>query len=106
MPWDKIDVPNSNTTDSWIPKFEWYVGKGGSKNVCQKDTCLGEIGLHAQNNAHHSTLNNNMIRGLVWPLNEHEGPIHFDNAQDIRMNSERYKANGNSHNVDLLIISH
>ena len=29
--------------------FEWYVIKCGSKNGHQKDTCLKEIGLSAQN---------------------------------------------------------
>ena len=65
----------------------------GFENVCLKDTCLEEIGLRAQNDAHHSTLNIIAIRELVWPLNEHMSPIHFDNAQDICMNSKNYKAN-------------
>ena len=45
----KVDVPNSVTYLRRTLIFEWYVVWCGSKNKYQKDTCLKEIGLHAQN---------------------------------------------------------
>ena len=45
----KVDIPNSITYFDWTPLFEWYVVRCSSKNGDQKDMCLKEIGLHAQN---------------------------------------------------------
>ena len=36
-------------TNVMTPIFEWYVDRSGSKNGYEKDTCLREIGPHAQN---------------------------------------------------------
>ena len=46
-----VDVPNLNIAIIWIPVFEWYVDLRSisKKNGHQKDICLEEIGLHAQN---------------------------------------------------------
>jgi hypothetical protein len=41
----------------------------GFKNIHQKDTCLKEIGLRAQNMTYYSTFSSqNILRGLIWPL--------------------------------------
>ena len=32
--------------------------------------------------------------------------LHFDNEYDIHMSSEKYEANANRHNLELLIISY
>ena len=45
----KVDVPNSNRTTMWTSIFEWEVVDCRSKNEQQKDMCLEEIGLCAQN---------------------------------------------------------
>ena len=45
----KVDVHNSNIAITWQPLFEWNVVTWGSNNGYQKDTCLKEIGLCAQN---------------------------------------------------------
>ena len=45
----KVDEPNLITYLNWTPIFEWCVVRCGSKNGYQKDMCLKEIGLHAQN---------------------------------------------------------
>ena len=45
----KVDVPNSVTYLNWTPILEWYVVRCGSKSRNQKDLCLEEIRLHAQN---------------------------------------------------------
>ena len=34
---------------TWTPIFEWCVVRCDSKSIYQKDICLQEIGLHAQN---------------------------------------------------------
>ena len=47
--YSKVDVPNLVTYPNWIPIFEWYVVWCGFKNGHQKDICLKEIGLRAQN---------------------------------------------------------
>ena len=44
----KVQLPKSNTIIIWTPIVEWYVVRCGSKNWCQKDMCLKEIGLRAQ----------------------------------------------------------
>ena len=41
----------------------------------------------------------------MWPLKEREN-VHFDNEQDICLSPENYEANGDGHNLDLLIILH
>ena len=45
----KVDVSISVPSLDWTPIFEWYVVRCGSKNIYQKDTCLKEIRLLAQN---------------------------------------------------------
>ena len=46
---NKVGVSISNTTIILTPIFEQYVIRCESKNWHQKDMCLEEIGLHAQN---------------------------------------------------------
>ena len=41
-------MPDSNIAVIWTPVFEWLI-RCGSKNRHQKDMCLKEIGLQAQN---------------------------------------------------------
>ena len=45
----KVDVPNSITYFNKTPIFKWYVVRCSSKINYQKDTCLKDIGLSAQN---------------------------------------------------------
>jgi hypothetical protein len=45
----KVDVPDSFTYLNQTPIFDWYVIRCGSKNKYQKDMCLKESELHAQN---------------------------------------------------------
>jgi hypothetical protein len=42
-------MPNSVPYFYWTLVFEWYVVRCGSKNKYQKNMCLKEIGLRAQN---------------------------------------------------------
>ena len=44
----KIDVSNSITHLNQTPMIEWYVFKCDCTSKHQKDMCLNEIGLHAQ----------------------------------------------------------
>ena len=46
---NKVGVSISNTTIILTPIFEQYVIRCESKNWHQKDMCLEETGLHAQN---------------------------------------------------------
>ena len=39
---------NPNTIVIWTPRFEWYVVKCGSKNKHQRDKCLKDTELRAQ----------------------------------------------------------
>jgi hypothetical protein len=57
--WGKADVPYSDTTRIWTPKFEWYFLRCGSKIRHQKDTMCWkfEIGLRAQNMQTHPRTN-------------------------------------------------
>jgi len=45
----KVGMPESNIEIIWIPIFEWHVVRCESKNSHQKNMCLKEIRLHAQN---------------------------------------------------------
>ena len=45
----KILLKVDQNTIIWIPIFGWYMLMCGSKNWHQKDKCLEEIELHAQN---------------------------------------------------------
>ena len=45
----KVDVPNSVSDLNQTPTVEWYVVRCGSLERYQKDMCLKETGLHAQN---------------------------------------------------------
>ena len=42
-------MPNPVNNTMWIPIFEWYVVRCGSKKRYQNNMCLKRIGLHAQN---------------------------------------------------------
>ena len=57
--------------------YEWEVVNNRSKNE-QKDVCLVEIGLCAQNVLTILSSIVNMIGRLLWPLNEHES-LPFEN---------------------------
>ena len=46
---DKADMPNFNIAVIWIYGYIWYVVRCKFRNGNQKDMCLKEIGLHAQN---------------------------------------------------------
>ena len=59
----KVVVPTSNTTIIWTPIVEWYVVRCVSKNGQQKERCVNEIGLHAQNMLIILGLIVNMIKG-------------------------------------------
>ena len=59
-----------DTAIIWTPIFEWYVVRCGSKKGHQEVMCLKEIGLRSIVKVIHSKIN--IIRGPVWPLNEHE----------------------------------
>ena len=61
-----VNVPNLVPSLNRPPRFELYVVRCGSKNECQKGTCLKEIGPHAQN----------MI--TILKLNEHILEIVYD----------------------------
>jgi hypothetical protein len=45
----KVDMLNSNTYLNQPPTFAWHVIWCSSKNEYQKDICVKEIGLRAQN---------------------------------------------------------
>ena len=45
----KVDVPNSSIAIIWTLVFEWYMVRCRSKNGHQKDMCLVEVELRAQN---------------------------------------------------------
>ena len=47
--WDVVDAPKLIIYLLCTPVFEWYVVWCGYKNKYEKDICLKEIGLHAQN---------------------------------------------------------
>jgi hypothetical protein len=44
-----------------------------------------------------------VVGEIVWPLNEDEN-LHFDDAQDIRMNSKNYEENEYNLDLNLLIV--
>jgi hypothetical protein len=101
----KVGVPKSNIARIWTPTFEWYEVRCGSRNRHQKDMCLKEIRLRAQNLLIFLGSVVNMIEGSCMTITDHES-LHFDNELDIHMSSENYEANDYGHNLDLLIISH
>ena len=45
---NKVDMPNSIIYLNYTPIFGWYVVSFSSNKNFQKDTCLKEIGLRAQ----------------------------------------------------------
>jgi hypothetical protein len=56
---------NPNTRVIWTPRFEWYVVRCGSKNKHQKDVCLEDIELRAQDMIGILGPVVNVIRGYV-----------------------------------------
>ena len=58
-------MPKSNIARIWTPIFEWYEGRCGSKNRHQKDMCLKEIEVRAQNMLIFLCSVVNMIEGSV-----------------------------------------
>ena len=61
--------------------FEWYVVRYGSRNWYQKDTCLKQIGLYAQNRLTILGSTANMIGG--------GGPYaHFNKHADLYFENE------------------
>jgi hypothetical protein len=97
----KVGTPNFSTTIMWTPIFEWCVWLGVIYEQTPKDTSWKEIGLRAQNVLPIRGSMVNMIRGPIWPLNEHENP-HFDKESDIHMSSKVYEPNGYGYDVALL----
>ena len=82
----EIVNPYSVTFLIRTPILKWYVVCCGSKNIYQKDMCLKEIGLHAQNI---TTILVSIVNikaggggGLMWPFNEHKN-LHFDNKMFV-----------------------
>ena len=68
--------------------------------LTNKDMCLKEIGLCAQNMLTIlSSVVNNTRGGHIEPLHEHEN-LCFDYGQDIHISSKNYEANGSGHDVD------
>ena len=66
--WDMVGVPNLITYLTCTPIFEWYVVWCGYKNEYQKDMCLKEIGLYAQNMITILSLTINMIGGTYMTI--------------------------------------
>jgi hypothetical protein len=56
---------NPYTRVIWTTRFEWYVVRCGSKNKHQKDVCLEEIELRAQDMISILGPVVNVIRGYV-----------------------------------------
>ena len=67
----------------------------GSKNKYQKNVCLKESELHAQNLITILGSIVNIMGRRIWPFNEDENEnLHFDDEQDIYMSSKSYEESG------------
>ena len=101
----KVDMPKLDTTIIWTLIFTWYVIKFRSRNWHQKDMCLEEFKLHAQNILEVLGSLLNTIGVFLWLLNEHEN-LHCANEWDALRSFKNHEANDYGHNLDSLIILH
>ena len=69
-------MPNQANDVNKTPVFEWYVVRCGSMNGYQKDTCLKEIELCAQNMLSILGLIVNINGGTYQSFDEHDN-LHF-----------------------------
>ena len=78
---DKVDIPYLDIHLNWTPIFEWYVVGWISKNGCQKNMSLKEMGLHAPNTINLLSLTMTIMgRG-----GEGGGPKTYDHLMSTRI---------------------
>ena len=79
----KVSMPNLVIYLYWTPIFELCMVTCASKNRCQKDMSINEIGWHFSKSLHHSRLKIQNNWGDLHDRLKKKDNLYFDNEQDI-----------------------